>query len=163
MQSIKSEEHARAVTLAGTNRDDALEQHRRAVAGAEDIDGMKLKEGVPDFTKESLYSFVAEHALIEDNLIIHFFVPAHAKPHIKGDNNPAERQWMDYWLKKFPVVLDTVARRYFDAEYPRLQAKYTPEVASWWFKAQGYGKLISPSKFIHQFLVELDDALKAHS
>lgn len=163
MSSTQSDGHVREVALTGTNREAALEQNKRVAGGAEDIDGMKLKEGVPDFTPEKFYSFAAKHALIENNIIIQFFLPDQAKVYIKGDNNPGEKKWMEYWLKKFPVVLDPEARKYFDAEYPRLQVKYTEEVASWWFKGQGYGNLIDPGKFVHDFLVGLDVALRGSS
>ncbi len=163
MSSIQNNGHAREVTLAGTERDEALEQNKRVADGSEDIDGMKLKDGVPEFEKEEYYSFRAQHALVEGNLIIQFFLPAQAKPYIKGDNNPAEQQWMAYWLKAFPAQLDPLAREYFDAEYPRLQVKYTEEVASWWFKGQGYDNLIDLKKFVHDFLVKLNSALQASS
>lgn len=162
MVSIKSEGHERKVVLGPIHPEEARKL-AMDVASQSCISANSVAKGVPEFTKEAFFSFRAEHTLIEDNLVIHFFVPKHAELCIKGDNNPAERQWMDYWLKVFPVKLDVVARKYFDAEYPRLQAKYTPEMASWWFRAQNYGRLLSPTQFTHQFLEELNTSLQQHN
>lgn len=128
------------------------------------LSAQSVKEGVPEFTKErKFHSFKADHALIEGDVIIHFYLPQRAMQYIKGDNNPAEQKWMEFWLKKFPAVIDPIAREYFDAEYPRLQVKYTQEVASWWFKGQGYGNLLDLKKFVKSFLEKLDAALQAGS
>ena len=178
MSSTQNEKHERQVAFREVPHEEAREatlQH----TGASSIPAHAVKDAKVEFdsdntvdpkTKEMTIhfknkfpSFNAEHSVIEGDIIIHFYLPKHAKQHLKGDNNPAEQQWMEYWLKKFPSVLDPVARKYFDAEYPRLQVKYTKEVASWWFKGQGYDKLIDPAKFVREFLVKLDSALREHS
>lgn len=171
MSSTRSEDRERQVVLGEVSTEEAHDIHGSAVP-------MDVKDALVQFDsknevkddgemvihfEEKFYSFNAEHSLIEGNIIIHFFLPNQAKAYIKGDNNPGEQKWMEFWLKKFPAVLDPIARAYFDAEYPRLQVKYTEEVASWWFKGQGYGSLIDPKKFVHDFLVKLDAALQASS
>ena len=97
---------------------------------------------VTDFT-----TFTAEYALKDQDLVIHFFLPEDLR-------GPPE-----YWSKYFPLALDRTARAYFEAEAPKLQAKYTPELRSWWFRARGYDHLIDLSGFVEGFLSQLDSAL----
>lgn len=117
-----------------------------------------LEKSVPDFKKVNTKSFRAEYDIIEGNVVVHFFLPVQADQHIKSPNGRAA--WMKYWLEKFPAHLDVVAKKHFDAEYPRLQAKYTEEMASWWLRAQGYGRLLNPKKFMETFFDLLDAALQ---
>ena len=171
MTSTQSEDNERQVVLEKVSDEAAEEIHKSAlpmdVTDAKvEFDSDNVVDADGDMVihfKDKFFSFNAEHSVIENNIIIHFFLPSQAKQYIKGDNNPAEQKWMSYWLKTFPKVLDPLAREYFDAEYPRLQVKYTEEVASWWFKGQGYGDLIDPGKFVRDFLVKLDAALQASS
>ncbi len=87
---------------------------------------------------------------------MHFFLPPERR---LPEANP-------YWLELFPACLDAGARDFFLAEYPRLMAKYTEELESWWFKACGYGHVIDPDAFAVKFLKGLDsrvdDALSRH-
>lgn len=170
--SSRNESHERQVVLEKVSDEKAGEIHGSAVP-------MDMKDAPVKFDSENTVdpdtkemhikfdakfgSFNAEHSILDGNIVIHFFLPSQARKFIKGDNNPAEQKWMEYWIKRFPTVLDPLAREYFDAEYPRLQVKYTQEVASWWFRGQGYGDLIDPKKFVHDFLVKLDAALQERS
>lgn len=138
------------------------EKAKETLIGAGDME-VNFSKGVPDFEKVTLESFRAEYSFIGGNLIVHFFLPKRAEEHLKDPETQASKLWLEYWLKRFPSKLDPVARSYFDAEYPRLQAKYTEEVASWWFRAQGYDHLIDPKKFIQGFLEKLDAALQERS
>lgn len=111
---------------------------------------------IPDFKKVTRYSFKAEWDVLGSDIVIHFFLPKHARI-----NDPrAQEAWMEYWLKRFPLKIDSVAQQHFEAGPPRLQVKYTEEVASWWFKAQGFGHLIDPGKFLDVFFDLLDASLK---
>ena len=124
------------------------------------------KEGAmspePMFFKQKDYNFFrVEHRMETDrkgqqNLVVHFFHPRSVKP----DEAHPLRNW---WLVTFPKTLDVVARSYFEAEAPRLQAKYTTEVASWWFKAQGYGHLLDPDAFLQAFFEQLDGTFHAQA
>ena len=67
----------------------------------------------------------------------------------------------NYWLTTFPKILDESAKTFFDAGSPRLQAKYTEELVSWWFKAQGYGNRIDPDAYALRFFDVLDAALES--
>ena len=122
-----------------------------------------LPDAVPAFKtgEGSTRSFAAEYALIDGNIIIHFFLPVHAKAG-SFDKQPMEvrEKWMAYWLQRFPIHLDRIARSYFEAEAPRLKAKYTEEVASWWFKADNYGHLLSIDLFVAGFFSQLDASLQ---
>lgn len=115
-----------------------------------------LPGAIPEFKDSNRYSFRAKWAVIGEDIQIQFFLPKHAKL----DEPRAAEAWQDYWLKQFAAKLDVVARRYFDADAPRLLAKYTPELASWWFKAQGFAHMLDPSKYVEDFLDLLDTTLK---
>jgi len=123
-------------------------------------EGMMAPE--PVFFKQLDYNFFrVEHRMETDrqgvqNLVVHFFLPTTVDP----DKAHGLRNW---WLVDFPKALDVTARTYFEADAPRLVAKYTKEVASWWFKARGYGHLLDPDEFLHAFFVQLDDTLLAQA
>jgi hypothetical protein len=110
-----------------------------------------VAESVPKFTKVTDYTtLTAEYSKIDDNLVVHFFLP---------DDAGAQGFPADYWISVFPTALDAVARSHFSADRPRLVAKYTEEMNSWWFKAYGYGHLLDPDGFMSKFFEKLDEAL----
>lgn len=151
--SIQNEGGERRVVLGEVPEDDA----RRLLSGASDV--AIAEEAIPRFTKVTYQSFRAEHAVIRGDIIIHFFLPKHAVV-----DSPESRQaWMSYWLKTFPTKLDPVAQQYFETGYPRIMAKYTEEVASWWFKAQGFGEVLDAGRFLSKFYEQLDAALQTRS
>ncbi len=106
------------------------------------------------FKVQDLRTFRAEYALKDQDLVVHFFLPSNVTEH-------TAHQYRDWWLQKFPLLLDQVAQSYFEEGPPRLSAKYTEEMASWWFKAQGYDHLLNPLGYLEKFLVALDDACAA--
>jgi hypothetical protein len=108
-----------------------------------------IAESVPKFTKvDDFTTFAAEYCRIDDNIVIHFFHPE--------DMEYTER----YWLDVFPGVLDSVAREYFNADTPRLVAKYTEELRSWWFRANSYDHVIDVDYFVRRFFEKMDQALE---
>ena len=105
------------------------------------------------FEQETHSHFHVEYALAGDDFVVHFFVhPDALKYWSEGD---LER----WWQNDFATTLSNVAQQYFKATQPRIQAKYTVETASWWFKAQGYGHLLAPLDFLRAFFVLLDGSL----
>lgn len=120
-----------------------------------------LERAVPTFVETKTKSFIAKHTVIQNDLVIQFFLPAHAEQGVKTPEG--RKAWMDYWLQTFPPKLDVTARTFFEAESPRIMAKYTEEVASWWFKAQGFGMVTDPAALVAKFLQQLDAALQARS
>lgn len=116
-----------------------------------------LPNAIPEFKESDRYSFKSKWSVIGDDIQIQFFLPKHAKL----DEPRAAEAWQDYWLKKFAATLDEVARKYFDADSPRLLAKYTPELASWWFKAQGFSHMLDPESYVNGFLDLLDESLNS--
>jgi len=109
-----------------------------------------IADGIPQFTQVPFYTtFRAEYALQDDNLIVHFFLP----PELNG-------QVGEYWTVRFPRALDLVARRYFSADRPRLTAKYTEELKSWWLRAMSYGHIVDFKGFVTGFFDELDHVLE---
>jgi hypothetical protein len=152
--SIQNEEAERRVVIGADISD---EEAKRLL---EDQSAMEIsEEAIPKFTQVSTKSFKAEFAVVRGDIVLHFFLPKHAVI-----ESPESRQaWMNYWLKTFPAKLDPVAKEYFEADYPRIMAKYTPEVASWWFKAQGFGDVLDVAEFLSKFFEKLDAALQERS
>lgn len=104
---------------------------------------------VEDFT-----TFTAEYAWKGQDIVVHFFTP-------KEFNSAPTKQVDPYWLTDFPMSLDRVARAHFRADAPRLQAKYTEELKSWWLLAQGYGNVLDLDAYMIQFFEVLDTDLSA--
>lgn len=121
---------------------------------------IQLGEGaIPNFTHANRRSFKVDYTILNGDLVLHFYLPKHATI-----DSPESRQaWMAYWLKDFPAKLDSIAQEYFEAGYPRLMAKYTEEVSSWWFKAQGFGVVLNVGEFVQKFLDKLDESLQVRS
>jgi hypothetical protein len=131
---------------------------KSALKGEEkEWNAQSLPGAIPEFKDSNRYSFKAKWAVIGEDIQIQFFLPKHAKI----DTPRGAEAWQEYWLKTFAAKLDTVARKYFDADSPRLLAKYTPELASWWFKAQGFAHMLDPEKYVESFLDQLNETLDA--
>jgi hypothetical protein len=112
-----------------------------------------IAEAVPQFEKEQGYTtFTAEHALVDGNIVIHFFLPEDYRGNAQ-----------QYWTVRFPLALDGVAQAHFQATAPRLQAKYTEELRSWWFKATNYDHVVDLPRFIRKFFDALDEALEVRA
>lgn len=126
------------------------------------------------FTPVELYTtFDAEFMVNEDNdITVHFF---HPKPESVNGIHPKYLEVLfsdKYWRSVFPLKLDTTARAYFKAEYPRLQGQHVSGVLrasqqdleksedSWWFKAHGFN-VLEQNRFIHGFLAALDASLES--
>lgn len=106
---------------------------------------------VPSFTAVNDYTtFFAEYDLIDGNVVIHFYPPKDTKV------------TKEYWMVKFAESLDATAQEHFQATKPRLAAKYTEELGSWWFKAQGFGHIIDIDQYLMRFFEKLDAALDTH-
>lgn len=95
-------------------------------------------------------TFKVDYAIVDGDLVFHFYVT----PEIQKLKNPEQ-----YWLQTFPAVIDPVAREFFQAEFPKLKAAYTPEKASWWMRAFTFGMVLEPHKLAHNFFDKLDEAL----
>lgn len=107
-----------------------------------------VMDAVPKFTRvDDFTTFSAEYTLQNGDIVIHFF-PTN------------DRVSTAYWTKRFPAVLDRVAQVYFEATSPRLQAKYTEELSSWWFRARSYSHVIDFRGLVWGFLEELDRELE---
>jgi len=117
-----------------------------------------ISKSVPRFKKVDGYTtFKAEYAMVHaassDDLVIHFFeTPEH--PFTDDPNHT----W--YWLTYFPNCLDEVGRSYFQATRPRLVAKFTEELKSWFFRARGYDHILDIDEYVGRFFEKLDKALE---
>ena len=132
------------------------EQARGVLTGAEDI--ALSEQSIPRFTMRSYSVFRAEHAVVDGDLVMHFFLPEGVD--LKKADPSLQRWWELYWLKTFPEKLDSVARSYFGAGKERLEARYTEEVASWWFRGRGFGQSLDPSALAEGFERALDSAVE---
>ncbi len=136
--------HVRSVD--GDTSVDSLVDGFRA-DGADGIGGHALK-----FEVKSYSMFRTEYMLNDRDLIVHFFLPSTV-------TEDSAQQYRDWWLNDFPSKMDEVAQEHFNAGPPRLSAKYTEEVASWWFRAQGYDHLLNPLGFLERFFEALNASL----
>ncbi len=108
-----------------------------------------------EFSQVTKRYFQAEYSYPGSDIVIHFFVTDYQKANWQVD------QLENWWLNAFAQTLSAVAQEYYRATAPRIVAKYTPEVASWWFKAQGYDHLIDQDAFVLGFLELLDETIHA--
>ena len=109
------------------------------------------------FTAVERPSFRAEYAVVEGDLVFHFYRPTNPP------RNPNR-----YWEDIFPGVLDPITRNFFKAEYPRLKAKRITDrdgddiklgIDSWWLRAYGFGYVFDSAAFAVRFLDSLEEAL----
>ncbi len=119
-----------------------------------------IEQAVPVFTKvEDFTTFRGEFTWIDGDLVIHFFLtPEMLQLNRTEEGGP---QIKTYWLNTFPLALDRASKEYFLADSPRLQAKYTEELASWYFRAQGYADRLDPDLFAETFFEHLDEVLES--
>lgn len=133
-------EQEKTVDLTGPQNSDAAVQ-KLAVAQGTQVGA--ITKAVPKFEKVTYSSFKAEHALDGGSVIIHFFLPTRKVTEV-------------YWKQLFAEGLNEVAQEHFQATAPRLVAKYTEELHSWWFKAQGYDHIIDLARFLADFFGKLE-------
>lgn len=113
--------------------------------------GNRVASAIPKFTKVTGYTnFLAEYALVGDNIVVHFF----ATP---------ERPWSEhgYWRKIFPEALNSQGQLHFQATKPRLRAMLTEEMRSWWFEAKNYAHIIDLDAYMLKFFDRLDAQIDA--
>jgi hypothetical protein len=141
--------------------------------------------GVPVYKSVVKDAFFAKYCLRGDDLVVLFFpdevyanyvemsVPVHPDDIARMPKEYAERyarmashvqygwpQVKRFWMESFPHVLDATAQSHFSETAPRITAKYTEELYSWWFCARGYSHLIDFDSFVEKFLSALDAAAK---
>jgi hypothetical protein len=138
----------------------------RAAAGgraAPELIG-NVRDAVIQFKEVRGYTtFLAEYATVDENFIVHFF-PAKERYVSNGRGSMVVHgEALVKWQRTFPEVLDSVAQAYFNATAPRLQAVYTAEMFSWYFKAAGFAARLDPDGFILGFFEKLDAALDSVS
>jgi len=142
-------QNERTVVLNEVSNEEAgrfMEQQPKAIGN--------ISGAVPKFKMvDGFTTFKAEYALVDNNLVIHFF----GTPEHPVDSRPSNIQ---YWEQRFPDVLNVVGQDYFQATAPRLTAKYTEELKSWFFKAQGYEHILDIDAFVMLFFDLLDVQLE---
>jgi hypothetical protein len=119
---------------------------------AQQFDGVgDLSTEAPVFTQVTCYTtFRAEYAMINGNLVFHFFA--------NDEVNQLADPWA-YWKDRFPNVLSKLATEFFASSYPRVRAAYSGELASWWLRADSFDHLLDPEGFCLRFLEQLDGQL----
>lgn len=154
------EQHERKIAISGVSEAQAARMLSSEVGlptgTAEDVE-----RAIPKFISWDYRSFKADFAVVNGDIIIQFYLPAWI-PSLVGDLKKADPRvqaaWSAYWLEAFPAQLSPQAKEYFHADVPRLVAKYTEEVASWWFRAQGFGSVMNPQGLVAGFLLKFDQA-----
>jgi hypothetical protein len=127
------------------------------------------------FTKIDDYTtMTAEWAMVDNNIVVHFFLPDEVLAVRTGrpPNSEEERDtWSShflshdreiskYWKEIFPAVLEPAAVAAFHAKPPRLVAAYTEELGSWWLQAKGFN-VLKPEMLVNDLLTRLDQGLDA--
>lgn len=156
---------------------------KNVLASSEEALGI-AKEAIPQYkVLDDFTSFYAKYAVEGDDIVVLFFptkdeaqraeTPAPVHPQEVAKNPELSHQYdkltakcnalwptyRAYWLDLFPGVLSAVAQEHFKAEYPRLAAKYTDELRSWWFRAHGYAHLLDVDGLVYRFAEKLDQVL----
>lgn len=131
---------------------DTLSAQREAMGGMSTTD---IATRAVEFVRVERRLYTAEYTPDGQNIVVHFFLPEV----VRHGGVPQLSQVEHWWLNDFGLALSSSAEEFFCATLPRLQAKYTAEVASWWFKAQGYGHLLDRTAFVEKFLDCLDKKL----
>ena len=140
-----SKSNERTAVFGHVNERTVSRDVQEQIAEADTFPAGRIVDGVPHFTTMDDYTtYRAEWALKDRDVVIHFF---------RGEDT---RGWTDL----FPSVLDRVAREHFDADAPRLQAKFTQEMDSWWFLAKGYNHVLNLPAFLGRFFEKLDAGLE---
>lgn len=113
-----------------------------------------LNAEVPNFKKFDKPTLLGEYALIDNDLVFHFYLTEEQKKQAGSS---------DYWFNTFPRVLDKTAQEYFQVGAPRLKASYTDEMGSWWMRAYGFGNVLDPDSIALGFMERLERDLKTQS
>jgi hypothetical protein len=145
----------RQVALGGVSEEQAVKllQTEGLMEGTVD----DVAKAVPRFTQKSFKSFYAEYGIVNADLVVHFYLPKNLN--VGAMDVREQKAWSAWWGGTFPDVLSSVAQEFFEVEYPRVVAKYTEEVASWWFAARGFASSMDPQKLLEVFLQKMDSAL----
>jgi len=144
--------------------DEVFDNERRQAGGDAPVLIGNVKDAVIRFTEvKGFTTFLAEYAVQDGSYIVHFFPPRERYVPAGQGKMQVHGEFLVKWQRTFPSVLSPAAERYFRATQPRLQAAYTAEMFSWWFKAAGFAERLDPDTYIMKFFEELDQALDAIS
>lgn len=137
----------------------------RAQVGAHNIDADigGIAEAVITFEKvEKFTTFMAEFAVRDGAIIVHFFPPREAHEVSLATHEPrVTAEFLRFWKKKFPWILSPVAENFFKAGPPLLTATYIEEMTSWYMRVGGYAGRDDAADVIMRFFEVLDSAVDA--
>ncbi|MFA5436040.1 MAG: hypothetical protein WC372_08395 [Candidatus Neomarinimicrobiota bacterium] len=119
----------------------------------------EVENAVPKFEEKVYRYFTAKHGVVGADLVVQFFLPKEAEAAAKKGDATAQRRWESFWLETFRDQLSPVAQSYFHTDYPHIVAKYTEELASWWFRARGFGETMDPKALAEGFELRLHEAV----
>lgn len=102
--------------------------------------------------KSERAKFTVEYALVDKDLVFHFFRPSNIEDPILSEI---------YWKKTFPSVLDPVAQAHFNAGQDRLSAEFVSdyELDSWFLLAKGYDYILDMEAYVEKFYRSLEAGL----
>jgi hypothetical protein len=127
-------------------RDISKDQAAAAFSGQGGTSLAAVEDSVPKFKKHSYPTFLAEYDLQGNDLVVHFFLPT-------------RKVTEHYWKNLFAEALNEIGQEHFQATKPRLLARYTEELHSWWFKAQGYSHIINLDVYVTRFFEKLEERM----
>lgn len=121
-----------------------------------------VRDAVVQFTPVKEYTtFLAEWTILDGAFVVHFFPPRERYASNGRGGMQVHGEFLVKWQRAFPQVLDRVAQEHFQATAPRLQAVYTAEMFSWYFKAAGFATRLDPAGYLTLFFEKLDAGLDA--
>jgi len=150
------------------NETDKAEFIHAATSETKDVHavGMNVDDAVIKFKLvKDFTTFEAEYAITQKGIEVHFYLPSEVRPDTEKGEKLADGPVQHWWEGSdgaFPLMLTKVSMEHFQAEFPRLMAKYTDELYSWWFRANGFSNVIDPDALVLKFFDKLDNALDAH-
>jgi hypothetical protein len=155
MSTLNTSEERTVVIRDHMKDDEAKDGMRGAIDSTKAF--LNIPDCVPKFVQWQGRAMDAEFTIQGSDIIFHFFhkdMPGD-KPVREAVIRP-ESMTVPKWQEAFPTLLDESARNYFRAEYPRLMARFTGELQSWWLKAQGFGLALAPAALAEGYLELLD-------
>lgn len=139
-------------------------QSERAAANGKDAPVLigGVQDAVLKFKQISTYTtFNVEYALIDENIVIHFFPPFEAYVATQGGGKRVADEYLLKWKRHFPAILSPAAMSYFNATLPVISATYVEEMTSWYMRCAGFANRLDPDALVLGFLEKLDKALDA--
>lgn len=101
------------------------------------------------FTGIECKHFDMQFAVDTNDIVFHFY--------------PKKGTTQNFWLKVFPEVVEPLVMDFFNDKFPALKMAFTPELSSWWLRANGKAVIGDPGLKAKRLSELINDALDAHN